>query len=367
VAHSPAETKIFLGSPSLALLANGKLVAAHDYFGPNSPKDCFDRENTTKIYYSDDIGKTWSPLATVLNAFWSSLFVHRDVLYLLGCSAHYGDIVIRSSSDGGKTWTKPRDEYSGLLFRGGQGYHPPNYHCAPVPIVEYRGRLWRAFEDNISGHWPTGFHAFVLSTDVNSNLLHSSSWLMTNKLSYDRETDPPLFSNTAGWLEGNVVSTPHEGIWNILRVNSIPVANKAAITKISRDGQNLDFNPADGFIDFPGGMAKFTIRYDKKTKRYVTLTNEVYNPSNPWQRNILSLISSQNLLQWKRHCILLHSYEEEQLVKTQCKIGFQYVDWLLYDDDLLFLSRTAYQGAVNYHDSNYITFHRLTNFRERLI
>ena len=32
-------------------------------------------------------------------------------------------------------------------------------------------------------------------------------------------------------------------------------------------------------------------------------------------------------------------------------------------DDLLALSRTAFNGAHSFHDSNFITFHRISNFR----
>ncbi len=42
--------------------------------------------------------------------------------------------------------------------------------------------------------------------------------------------------------------------------------------------------------------------------------------------------------------------------------GFQYVDWLFDGDDLIFVSRTAYNGAHNYHDANHLTFHRVKNF-----
>jgi len=378
VAHSPAETAIYLGSPSLALLSDGGIVASHDFFGPKSPKDGFGRQNTTRIHRSDDGGKTWVRVADVKNAFWSSLFTHRDALYLLGCSAHFGDIVIRRSDDGGRTWTDPLDEYSGLLFRGGQGYNPPNYHCAPVPVLVHRGRLWRAFEDNVRKPKLRQFHALVISADAETDLLKASSWRMTNRLPYDPNTDPPDFGRAncgrlsfdnwydkAGWLEGNAVPAPNGEVWNILRVNSAPVANKAAITKVSGDGRNLSFDPATGFIDFPGGMAKFTIRHDHESRRYWTLSNEVFNRRNPWQRNVLVLASSEDLVHWKRQSVLLHVHEDENLVKKQCKIGFQYADWLFDGDDLIFLSRTAYNGASSAGRSNYITFHRLSNFRER--
>jgi hypothetical protein len=46
--------------------------------------------------------------------------------------------------------------------------------------------------------------------------------------------------------------------------------------------------------------------------------------------------------------------------------GFQYVDWQFDGEDLLYLVRTAYDGAHNYHDANRITFHRLSSFRDLL-
>ena len=176
VAYSPAETSIYLGSPSLASLLDGGIIASHDFFGPKSHKDSFGRENMTRIHRSDDAGKSWRKLYDIKGAFWSSLFMHRGALYLLGCSAHYGDIVIRRSDDGGRTWTDPLDEYSGLLFLGGKGYDPPNYHCAPVAVLDYQGRLWRAFEDNVRASWPDGFQALVISALANSDLLKASSW-----------------------------------------------------------------------------------------------------------------------------------------------------------------------------------------------
>ncbi|HLV32087.1 MAG TPA: hypothetical protein VKY57_10995, partial [Chitinispirillaceae bacterium] len=71
--------------------------------------------------------------------------------------------------------------------------------------------------------------------------------------------------------------------------------------------------------------------------------------------------SSQDLKSWTVHKILL----EHPDVKRH---GFQYVDWQFNKKDIIFLSRTAfddeYGGANNYHDANYLTFHRIKNFRK---
>jgi hypothetical protein len=52
------------------------------------------------------------------------------------------------------------------------------------------------------------------------------------------------------------------------------------------------------------------------------------------------------------------------------KHAFQYPDWLIEGDDLVVLSRTAYDdrlgGAATAHDANYLTFHRFRDFRELL-
>jgi hypothetical protein len=44
------------------------------------------------------------------------------------------------------------------------------------------------------------------------------------------------------------------------------------------------------------------------------------------------------------------------------------VDWQFDGRHIIFLSRTAFDddfgGAHNYHDANYLTFHRIRNFRK---
>jgi hypothetical protein len=49
------------------------------------------------------------------------------------------------------------------------------------------------------------------------------------------------------------------------------------------------------------------------------------------------------------------------------KSGFKYVNWHFEYDDILLLSRTSFFDGENYADnkrnSNFITFHRIENFR----
>lgn len=366
IKYQDPATKTYLGSPSVIRLDNGDFLATHDYFGPGCPKNHENEEHLTSFYRSSDDGKTWTNVTHIANAFWSNLFKRKDAIYLLGTSQQYGSIVIRRSEDNGNTWTHPKDEKTGLLFRGGPFREPPNYHCAPVPILKKNGRIYRAFEDCTPCHWGTGFQSLVISTNENTDLLDASSWTMSNKLPYELSWTPEEWGTLErpGWLEGNVVETPNGEMWNILRFNSTPVVDKAAIVKVSDDGKSISFDPKTDFIDFPGGMTKFTIRRDSVTKLYLTLSNNNTDPAWPSQRNVLSLHVSECLTHWNHKKTLLKDDLDLSHEESMRQTGFQYVDWQFDGEDIIYIVRVAYDGAHNFHDAKRITFHKLKNFRK---
>ncbi|MFN7928414.1 MAG: sialidase family protein [Blastocatellia bacterium] len=101
--YSPAASQQYIGSPSIAVLPNGEYVASHDFFGPGSTY------SKMSVFGSRDKGQTWEKRADLDGQWWSSLFVHKGALYLMGTTKEYGFTVIRRSTDGGRTWTEPRD------------------------------------------------------------------------------------------------------------------------------------------------------------------------------------------------------------------------------------------------------------------
>ena len=109
IKYQPERSVTFLGSPSIVRLPDGALLATHDYFGTGCPRNHEAEESLTSVYRSEDAGASWSNVTHVMNAYWSTLFVHRDAVYLLGTSQQYGSIVIRRSDDGGFRWTHPED------------------------------------------------------------------------------------------------------------------------------------------------------------------------------------------------------------------------------------------------------------------
>ena len=372
IAYQDAATRSYLGSPSLVRLPDdlphgGEIVATHDYFGRGCPRNHEDEEHLSAVYRSADDGRSWARVTLIAGAFWSSLFVHRGALYLLGCSQQYGSIVIRRSEDGGDTWSHPKDQSTGLLFHGGAYREPPNFHCAPVPVLEVRGRLYRAFEDNSPCHWPRGFQSLVISADADADLLDAASWTMSNRIPFDPAWAPDGWqAERPGWLEGNIVEAPAGRLLHILRVNSAPAFDVAAVVSVDDGCERISFDPQRDFIRFPGGMTKFTIRRDPQTGVYLTLSNNNTDPSRASQRNVLSLHASEDLRAWRRIRTLLrddltHPWEESLRLT-----GFQYPDWQFDGADIIAAVRTAYRGAHNYHDANRVTFHRIERWRELL-
>lgn len=359
VAYSPAASGLYIGSPSICILPNGDYLASHDLFGPNSKE--FERPNS-RIYRSQDKGKTWSQIAEINGQFWSKLFVHEKGLYFMGTSKHHGNTIIRKSTDGGVTWTEPTDGENGLLLAG-------EYHCAPMPLIKHNGRLWRAMEDAMGPikKWGKRYGAFMMSIPLGADPMKAANWTSSNVLRYDSTL---LNGNFGGWIEGNAVVDPNGQLWDVLRVDDkSTLEEKAAFVRISADGKTATFDRTADFVRFPGGSKKFSIRYDPKSKLYWTIANYIpqeVKTANPGKnpasiRNTQALFNSKDLRNWELRTILL---QHPEVIKH----GFQYVDWLFEGKDIIFLSRTAFDddqgGAHNNHDANYLTFHRIRKFRK---
>jgi len=77
-------------------------------------------------------------------------------------------------------------------------------------------------------------------------------------------------------------------------------------------------------------------------------------------RNNLVMVSSKNLINWEVKQPILHHHD----MNTH---AFQYVDWQFEGADIVFVSRTSFEdglgGAHDAHDANYMTFHRVLDFR----
>ena len=111
-------------------------------------------------------------------------------------------------------------------------------------------------------------------------------------------------------------------------------------------------------MDFPANYSKFTIKYDSTSGYYYTICTRVWDESKKNARNLLSFMRSRDLESWELVCDIFDRRDASEKL-----VGFQHVMFEFEGDDIIFLCRTALNGAHNFHDANYITFHKIRNFR----
>jgi hypothetical protein len=273
------------------------------------------------------------------------MFLSGGKLYMLGCSTEYGDVLIGRSDDGGKTWTKPT-----VLLRGACHARQVGWHRAPMPVLIKDGRI---MTDVQYGAWSEKvFCDAVLSAPADSDLLSAENWVCT-ELFDAREHIRPTPEKIWGGIEGNVIETSDGKIIDFLRF-----ADKTALI-LNYDPENPEDEPKlDSVIDFPATASKFDIVFDDVTKKYFAIVSYALDEP-PTKRNLLSLICSEDLIKWDLCTHLIDRRDDDPK-----EVGFQYVDFFIEGEDILYLCRTAVNGANNFHNSNFTTFHRIKNFRE---
>lgn len=331
----------YLCSPSIIRLPDGSLLASMDVYAAGAP------QNLTLIYVSRDDGRTWSHLTELFPCFWGKMFLCGGALYMIGCSTEYGDLLIGRSDDGGANWTVPT-----VLLRGACHCKEVGWHRAPMPVLIKDGRV---MTDVQYGAWSEKvFCDAVVSAPVDSDLLDASNWVCT-ELWDARKHIAPLPERIWGGIEGNVIAAPHGGVVDFLRF-----ADRTALI-LRYDPHDPEASLTfDEVIDFPATASKWDVVYDEVSGKYVAIVSWALDEP-VTKRNLLSLICSDDLRRWKlcRH-LIDHRDADPKLV------GFQYVDFFIEGEDILYLSRTAVNGAHSFHDSNYTTFHKIENFRALL-
>ena len=383
VHHQDARTQIYVGTPSVERLSDGRILVSHDHWGPGSIcGDRFDRDNSlTMVYESLDNGESFSLLTYLYNMCWGQMFHCGGALYMIGTTRSWGSIVIRRSDDGGYTWTYPRNDKTGILFPAGDGrQNPPNYH-RNMPVIEHNGRLYAMVDVCQSTEGVLKMASAVISCDADADLLDASHWCMSDPLPFSDEWIPQSWldraakmegwtSDPVGWLnehatwhEGNVVVAPNGELYDIARVSSEPLTDLAAVLHIHDEGRRISFSP-DDFIDLPGGTHKFVVKHDAVSGLYWTLSNKNTVPGAAWQRNVLVLCNSQNLRDWTIVKVVLEDDQDIPFAESLNHTSFSYVDWIIDGEDILMAIRSGYGKSKSFHDTNYIAFHRVENFRQ---
>ena len=125
LAESPDPDTVYTGSPCLAQLPSGRLIASYEWFRQQPLVEKI--PDQLEILVSDDGGSRWRQTAA-LDIIWPSLFAVDEALYCIGNRRLSREIIIARSEDGGESWSSPSQLFGGrhhnaptsVLFR--QGY-----------------------------------------------------------------------------------------------------------------------------------------------------------------------------------------------------------------------------------------------------
>ena len=325
----------YFGSPSLARLKDGTLIAGMDVFGFHMG------QNLTMLYESRDGGQSWRFLNHLYPFFWGSLFVLEDALYMIGLTSEYGNLQIARSLDGGRTWSAPVTLFYGsstLCCNGG-------VHRAPMHFYKYNGRLYTSCE---YGSWEMGGHLpSVISIDENADPMVPENWSCTGFLPFDGKWKEEAVTQ-GDTIEGNLIAGPDGRLYNCMRWKN------GQYLKLEADLQDPEAPLTyAGIVSAP--VARSMFRLIPFRGKYLLLTNHITELArrcaNSTCRNILSFFVSEDLEHFRlvRHVI---NFEE----MDARLYGFQYPVIIEDGDGFSMLIRSAFNNANSFHNSNYMLF-----------
>jgi hypothetical protein len=361
VARTTAPQTRYLGSPSL-VTNSSEMLALYDIF------------DTSEVSYGPRLavtvdGKNWRPIYDfAASLFWSTIWKHTDNnLYILGLTRAWGDIVLRQSTDGGRTWGSvvTLSSSGGPLAAAGATTTAPNYHRAPIGPTYHDGKLFFACENQDpytrGGGSDSGFKSFILYATASADLTNKANWTATAQLAIGAVGG--LSANT-GMIEGNVVVDDASQMWVAIRLNATGSQNVAAFIPITYSAGTPSYPAwnASYIKTMPGGHIKFQI---SKANGYL------YSIVNDDDAGILNQRNRSSLIRMSSADLTTPAFASVSTIINDATIetntgmngsdsrayhGFQYVAYEISGSTLKTLYRVGWSGADDYHDSNFIGY-----------
>ena len=209
---------------------------------------------------------------------------------------------------------------------------------------------WGAWANKVYGH-----AAMVASCPEDADLLDPESWSFTEPVTFPYEHPDFIGMPTDTMtIEGTLVIDPDGKLLNMMRFGKY---HKTIVYEVNTEDPEAPLTYVRQ-MDFPANYSKFTIKYDSVSGYYYTICTRVWTEEKKNSRNLLSFMRSRDLVSWELVCDIFDYRDADEKL-----VGFQYVMFEMEGDDIIFLCRTAINGAHTFHDSNYMTFHRIKNFR----
>ena len=252
---------------------------------------------------------TPTPLHHSKKMYWAQLFEHNNQTYIIGTSddmSGAGNLVLSmclSSPCDGASWSPPTVLYDNAT-----------YHCAPTPVAQSGGYLYRAFEyeQETGGDLAVVVLRAEATGACGANLTSRACWVMSNGLSYPHALGPGRY-----WEEANAVAVDGGGIKVVVRLDkpdcsSLDTCNGAALAVLDTATMTLRY---DKHVKMPTGCNKFAIRRSPRDGYYYALVNPVTGAVTTMvmgeggelreesaytcgQRNVVKLARSRDLEDW---------------------------------------------------------------------
>lgn len=315
------------------------------------------------------------------------------------------DMILKESRDGGATWNQVASAtgYSCPAMFENNGYIYIMSGFSNMQISRYDPKtgafVSQTFADMNVGSGGVGtclvkngrvykcYCGAVVSASLESNLLSKASWTVSTPVSslvteswrssigltYTLNANPGY-----DWEEGSVVAGKDGKLYVVYRFNRR--IGSALLFELSADGSTLSYVTAcngtalakKSVIEIPSSIARHAIHYDETTGKYISLMSLYMGDSSTnyfftdyLQRAVLGLVVSDDLVNWKVADTLLVDRNMTDTMTSISSCGYQYVDYVIEGNDLLFVVReNDGGGSVRYcHEAPYCTFYRISDYR----
>lgn len=395
---SPDPARVYAYTPGICVLPGGRLLATMDVGELKNGK----LENRYgHAFLSDNHGTTWRKV-TDFPFIHARPFTAGKSVYILG---HRGDLRIMRSDDNGETWSDCV-----------QLTHGQRWHQSACNVWYKDDRVYLVMEQTIQNPgdlqniWTVAYCAPVLlRANIHDDLCSWENWTASDSMRFcdavdesvlnyhgipfyrtllhpEEQSEEAFLTQPLGWLETNVVQImDKKHYWYdetghtfqlFMRAHTAGTGYCAIAKVVEQPDGSMKFGLMKApsgrdwvFLPMPGGQMRFHMLYDEKTKLYwllstqavdsmtrlELLSSERYNiPCDERQRMVLHF--SKNCVDWCFAGIVASGASEKQ--------SRHYAAMAFDGDDIVLVSRSGDSRAASAHNGNFISFHRIRNFRD---
>lgn len=345
-----------LYSPEILITADKKGRKVYYVAYEHEVTDGWNELSTETVLKRSYDCETWQDVAVFDNARWTILFEVKGKIYMMGTK--FGKVC-------GNLMIARWDEEANALRTASIPNTERDISNPNRSYVIHNGRIYL----------PTSPRIFW--ADVDSDLMNVENWHCTDSiqdvLSKDWFLHESGCKEVAGYwiLETNLVERNDE-LFCMMRLECQPNNGFAGLVKIHDDGKTVTLEETShGLVEMPTTVTKFQVNFNEKTGLYLALANypaipmpmtfpRCHPPAG--QRNILGLVASPDLVNWKVIDILLVDRCVMTPMASSRAHGFQYTTWDIDGDDMLYFVREASDYARTFHDGEFATLYRLKDY-----